>query len=201
MAKHTKPPRTAAKTRRPPWRLLALAAAMLTAIAAVAFWLNARSLHGRQPATAAAIKELLVATAPRTALSAAAADSMIEQLRATPGAVDPKVVTLIPAEVDAYFAEAMTRPGGLGEVLVPVFAQRFTAAEVEQLLVFYRSPLGRKLADEMPLIAAQSATLSQQWVMEHWPELSQRVEAALAREGIRLPPKTMPLPEAITGKP
>lgn len=177
------------------WRTIVLVLG-LAAVAALAVYFTARSLDQKRPARADEIKQLLVVTTQRAALSSAAAASMLDQLKNTPGTdkVNPKVVAIIPAEVDAFFAEAMS--GGLGDALVPVFAQRFTSGEIEELLAFYRSPLGKKLAEQMPVIAEQSAPLAQQWTYDHWGDLSQRVEAALKREGIALPQRPAPLSPA-----
>lgn len=163
---------------------------VLLVAAGGSLWFYQHSLAAKQPASADAIRELLEVTTQRTSLSTAAAEAMIEQLRKSPGAVNPKVVQIIPAEVDAFFADAMR--GGLGDAMVPVFAQRFTNAEVQELLVFYRSPLGRKLAEEMPIVAGLTAGVAQRWTLEHWGELSLRIETALKREGITLPTKEPP---------
>lgn len=193
---------TPVRRRLNPWHYIPLVVG-LVGIAAGAVALTARSIDQRKPATATEIKELLVATTQRANLSSAVVTSMLDQIKTTPGAdkVNPKVVEIIPTEVDAFFAAAMTQPGGLGDALVPVFAQRFTSGEIAELLAFYRSPLGRKLAKEMPLIASQSAPLAQQWTLDHWPELSQRVEAALQRQGITLPQRASTPPPATTSLP
>lgn len=151
-------------------------------------WLYTRALDAKRPAAVNDIKALLLATTPRTALSKAAADAMVEQLQKS-GGVDPKVVEIIPKEIDAFFLDAMDRPDGLSAAMTPVFAQRFTSAEIAELVTFYTSPLGKKVSEQMPVVAAQTSGIAQQWLLDHWGELSQRVEASLKAQGVTLPSK------------
>src|SRR5512138_2992586 len=155
-------PPAGGRLRRHAVSIAVVAVLLGTAVAALAFIVRGER---NRPATAAEIKELLVVTTKGTALSSAATQAMLGQLSANGTAVDPKAVRIIPAEVDAFFADAMARPGGLGDAMVPVFAERFTSGEIADLLAFYRSPLGRKLSDEMPLIAGKTALLAQQWTL------------------------------------
>ncbi|WP_232823488.1 DUF2059 domain-containing protein [Dyella sp. C9] len=50
--------------------------------------------------------------------------------------------------------------------LVPVYQRHFTADELEGLLKFYRSPLGQKVVNEMPLTMAEANQAGQQWSHE-----------------------------------
>ena len=58
-----------------------------------------------------------------------------------------------------------------------IYAQRFTAAELKQLLTFYRTPVGRKLASKLPEIMGEAGKK----VSEVIP---QRLPAALKRHGL-----------------
>lgn len=50
--------------------------------------------------------------------------------------------------------------------LVPVYQKHFTADELEGLLKFYRSPLGQKVVNEMPVTMAEANQAGQQWSHE-----------------------------------
>lgn len=50
--------------------------------------------------------------------------------------------------------------------LVPVYQHHFTADELEGLLKFYRSPLGQKVVNEMPVTMAEASQAGQQWSHE-----------------------------------
>lgn len=49
---------------------------------------------------------------------------------------------------------------------VPIYANRFSKQELEQLLAFYRSPAGRRLAAEAPTISADMMRAGQMWGVE-----------------------------------
>jgi hypothetical protein len=47
--------------------------------------------------------------------------------------------------------------------MVPIYQRHFSAADIEGLLRFYRSPLGRKVITEMPATMAEGMQLGQDW--------------------------------------
>lgn len=59
----------------------------------------------------------------------------------------------------------------LREPLTQVYASRFSEDEVRQLLAFYRSPLGQRMALEAPSMTAECAAIGQQAVMRRMPEM------------------------------
>lgn len=50
--------------------------------------------------------------------------------------------------------------------MVPIYQRHFSAADIEGLLGFYRSPLGRKVVTEMPAAMAEGMQLGQAWGRE-----------------------------------
>lgn len=74
-------------------------------------------------------------------------------------------------------------PQGIDELMnrvVPVYQQHFTTADVEGLEKFYRSPLGQKVLQQMPLIMQQSMQIGQKWGQEH----AQATVALLTQQGV-----------------
>ncbi len=59
--------------------------------------------------------------------------------------------------------------------LVRVYALTYTEDEMRQLGAFYQTPLGKRLLESTPEVAARSAEITQRRVMEHMPELQQRI--------------------------
>jgi uncharacterized protein len=58
-----------------------------------------------------------------------------------------------------------------------IYAQRFTRAELKELLAFYRTPVGRKLASKLPEIMGEAGKKMSE-------VLPQRLPAALRRHGL-----------------
>lgn len=50
--------------------------------------------------------------------------------------------------------------------IVPVYAAHLTHDEVKQLIVFFESPVGRKLVAEQPAMMQESMLIGQQWGAE-----------------------------------
>lgn len=70
----------------------------------------------------------------------------------------------IPAEFwERFLVKARADVGVLVDSLAPVYAARFTKAELEQLLAFYESPVGRRVVADQPAIAQESQQLGMRW--------------------------------------
>ena len=65
------------------------------------------------------------------------------------------------------------------ERMVPVYQRHFTEGDVDGLVKFYRSPLGRKVLAEMPETMAEAAKVGQQWGVER----RQKMLGTLQRQG------------------
>lgn len=103
--------------------------------------------------------------------------------------VPPRFFDILHSEMMALLTEKMNAPGGLVDICVPIYAKYFTDAEIQELLAFYLSDIGRKTIQVMPAIVAESMVAGQQWGRSLGPEINQRVMATLKREGIELPKK------------
>ncbi|UCC83546.1 MAG: DUF2059 domain-containing protein, partial [Gemmatimonadota bacterium] len=71
------------------------------------------------------------------------------------------------------------------EILVPLYDRYLTLDEIRQLIAFYESPLGRRLVEIQPILAAESMLAGQEW----GGRLSMEVAADLAKRGIVIPPE------------
>jgi hypothetical protein len=63
-----------------------------------------------------------------------------------------------------------------------MYASRFSESEVGELLAFYRSPIGKRMALEGPSLAADCAALGQTAVLKQLPELQALLEERFALE-------------------
>ena len=71
-------------------------------------------------------------------------------------------------------------------MIVPIYAQFFTLEEIEEMLVFYRSPVGKKSVEVMPSLTQQSMQAGERWGMLVGPAIGTRITERLAAEGIEL---------------
>ncbi len=69
----------------------------------------------------------------------------------------------------------------LKEDMAKIYAEEFTAKELKELTAFYKSPLGKKMAEKQPVLMAKGAELGQRRVQEHMPELQAAIMAEMAK--------------------
>ncbi len=85
----------------------------------------------------------------------------------------------VPAEFwDRFLAGVDT--GELVDLIVPIYARHFTPTEIEELLAFYRTPLGQKLVAKQPAIAHESTMAGYEWGRR----LGERAAAELKAQGM-----------------
>lgn len=52
------------------------------------------------------------------------------------------------------------------KLIVPVYEKHYTEDEIDQLILFYQSPIGKKMVEKMPLVMQESMEIGQNWGME-----------------------------------
>ena len=95
--------------------------------------------------------------------SAGSIDAMypriVAQLKAAkPGVTEEQWAAVKKEVFDVEIAE-------LSKQLIPIYKKHFTQEEVKAIIAFYESPIGKKLAEQTPLISTESMQISQVWAM------------------------------------
>jgi hypothetical protein len=83
---------------------------------------------------------------------------------------------------DRFIAKARENRGQLLELLVPVYAQLFTTEDLQGLLAFYKSPLGKRLLLAQPQLTEAAMEAGEGWGAQLGKEVVDELEA----EGIKL---------------
>jgi hypothetical protein len=89
--------------------------------------------------------------------------------------------------------------------MVRVYTSTFSESEIRELTAFYRTEIGRKMAERMPEIMARSTEMSQRILQEHMPELTQKIMARmqsdpeLMRRAMEQAERTAPPPAGTQG--
>lgn len=78
---------------------------------------------------------------------------------------------------DEFMKEAQT--GDLISMIVPVYAKHFTESEIKELIAFYKTPIGKKLVEKLPVITQESYGIGEAW----GKALSEKVAAKLKTSG------------------
>ncbi|MGA9856039.1 MAG: DUF2059 domain-containing protein [Gammaproteobacteria bacterium] len=116
----------------------------------------------------------------------AIAQQIINNLQASHPDISPKAFTIIKQETSGMLADPAINKQ-LVEMLVPIYAQYYTDADVRQMIAFYKTPLGQKIIQNNPEIAHASMQDGEQWGKDVLaPELVKRIRARFQQEDIKL---------------
>ncbi len=141
-----------------------------------------------EPAHDRAIRQLIVATGALEIgeqFANAVSMQMSQALRQSNPDVPPRAFDIIQEEVMGVISEELEN-GSFENQIVPVYAKYFSLDEVEELLAFYRTPIGQKTIEVMPLLTQESMQIGQSWGISIGPIIGQRVSRRLAAEGIEV---------------
>ncbi len=96
---------------------------------------------------------------------------------------------------DAFLAGLNTKidgGGGLIEQVTIVYHNQFTGSEIADLLKFYQSTLGKKLLSSQAKVNGETFQTAMKWADSMSADLDQRIDAALKKEGLKLPEAPKP---------
>ena len=82
--------------------------------------------------------------------------------------------------------------GGLIEQVTLVYHNQFTGPEIADLLKFYQSTLGKKLLANQAKVNGETFQTAMKWADSMTADLDQRIDAALKKEGLKLPEAPKP---------
>ena len=69
-------------------------------------------------------------------------------------------------DVDKQFWDEFSKEmktAELLELIVPIYEKYYTEEEVEQLITFYKTPLGKKVTESLPMITQESMEAGRMW--------------------------------------
>ncbi len=110
---------------------------------------------------------------------------LTQSLRAARSDIPAQAFDILEEEVQAVLAEEMDS-GNFEEMLYPIYHKYYSLEEIQQLLDFYSSPIGRKSVDVMPELTQESSQAGQAWGMALGPKINERIMRRFAEEGIEL---------------
>lgn len=102
---------------------------------------------------------------------------VIDEFRAE--GYDAKVLQKIESAADAFFRKVMSDPA-LKTGAAKFYKDSFSDEELEELLAFYQTPLGRKALTRLPRILEDSRTLGQELAEKHAPAFQDQLTDILA---------------------
>jgi hypothetical protein len=80
-------------------------------------------------------------------------------------------------------ADLAPRLSELNDHVAQVYAQRFTEQELQQLLAFYQSPIGKKMVAEQATVVNSSLHYAQDWANKLSDEVTAKMREELKKKG------------------
>jgi len=97
------------------------------------------------------------------------------------------IVKKLRQEFRAEIERNVQEPGGLMDYIISIYNSHFTHQEIRDWLLFYESPLGKKINSTMPSVMKESNLAYQQWNRNINPVLYEWLKERLKKEGITIP--------------
>jgi uncharacterized protein len=60
--------------------------------------------------------------------------------------------------------------------MVTIYAGEFTESELRGMIAFYKTDIGKKAIEKLPILATKGAEMGQQAVQDHMPELMEAIQ-------------------------
>lgn len=147
-------------------------------------WIACGPAAAQQPSPSA------IATA-KELLAAKGATTMFDPI--IPGIVESTKNMILPSnpalfkdinEVSAKLrTELIPRRSEIIDEIARFYAQRFTEAEMKEVIAFYKSPVGKKFVNEEPAVIDQGLQRAEAWSKKMSDEVMSRFRAEMKKKG------------------
>lgn len=146
----------------------------------------------QQRADRAQLQELVSVSGAQAALDEIFSEATIEkQMRAmfqnVPPAQQAKAERFIVEFSKEFHAEAIAQRAAFMNMIFDIYDRHYTPQDVKELIAFYKTPIGKKLAATGPKAAIESMQTGQKWGQELGQKVGKRVNDRLAAEGEKKP--------------
>ena len=154
------------------------------AVALVAF---SPAAHSQQPSAAAmATAKELVQVTGATALFNPLIAGVVEQAKILYLQQDPSLNKDLTAIATKMREDLAPRFAEVTDEVAKLYASSFNEQELKQILVFYKSPVGKKLLAQQPAVIDSSMKFAQTWANKLSDEVVIKMRAELKKKGHNL---------------
>lgn len=149
-------------------------------LAAVSCTLAPAAAHAQAASSPDTAKVRLIRKLVTTARLADQALQVIEQGIASQRTTNPR----IPAAFwDRFLEQARARRGELEDGYVTMYDHIFTAAEIQGMIAFYESPIGKRFMEVQPQLMREGMALGQAWGARIGADVGRTLSAEGAQPG------------------
>ena len=112
---------------------------------------------------------------------------MTQNIRRKRPDISKKTLKLLRQELHAEIEKTIQDQGGLMDYIISIYNVHFTHQEIRDWLLFYESPLGKKINSTMPSVMEDSKLAYEQWSRKIQPVMYEWLKERLKKEGIIIP--------------
>ncbi len=98
-------------------------------------------------------------------------------------AVSETVFAILKGSTLSLVKRQVSAQGGLMDRVVPLYDKHYTQDEIQKLIQFYETPLGKKVSALRPQITKESMVVAEEWINFLEPLLVQALAKRLEKEG------------------
>ena len=98
-------------------------------------------------------------------------------------AVSETVFAILRGTALSLVKRQVSAKGGLMDRVVPLYDRHYTIGEIQALIQFYETPLGKKVTALRPQIAKESMVVTEEWINFLKPLLVKALARSLEKEG------------------
>lgn len=158
-----------------PLRVAAIAAAIV---------FMAPATHAQKPTSAALLTaNEIVATTGSMALFAPLVAGVVEQAKNLYLQQDPGLAKDLNEVATDLRKKLEPRMSELSGHIAQLYTERFSEPELKELLVFYKSPVGKKLIAQQPIIGDASLKFAQDWANKLSDEVVAKMREEMKKKG------------------
>ena len=100
--------------------------------------------------------------------------------------VDPRVFKIVDEVTKSVFHEAFVTKHGYLDIMYPIYSEHFTLKELNEMVAFNETPLGKKIIRVMPEINREGIEGGNKLGEEIGPKLVQQIQTRLEKDGIKI---------------
>jgi uncharacterized protein len=163
-------------------RLLRIAA---LALSCTTLALPARAQQQPSPAAIALAKELIELKGAQAMFDPLIV-GVVEQTKGVLLQTNPQLVKDLDEVAGKLRTELQPRRAELTTRVATLYAQQFTESELKEAVTFFKTPLGRKITAQEPVILDQSFAFMQQWANTLSEEVMSKFRAEMKKKGHNL---------------
>ena len=105
-------------------------------------------------------------------------------LRQSNPELPPRAIAIAREVAAEEFGALFADEARLLDAFVPIYRKHFSKRELDELIAFYRTPLGTKVVHAMPAVVEESNQVGQRWAQEAMPRFAGELQRRLLEEGL-----------------